>query len=373
MVTTESWLLPERSFHRRNPCPLYFLTPARHRRAVFTKLIQLTGLCLVLCGCATGQRDTAPITPAPYMRVSESPAGIVKLEVAARRFAPRRGDGPALWLTGASHLGEPEYYRALQKHLDGCTRVLFEGVGGDEMARGPRAAAREQAARHSGDPAEGFSLQSGMARALGLAFQLEAIEYDRPNFKNSDLSVDELRDLMARPMTGENAGAGNAASWNFEQLMKLMEGKSVMGGLLQLGLGFLGGQQRLRAMTKFTMIQLLGQLEGDMESLGALPPAMRELMRVLVVERNQKVLADLEREMRGRGRRESISVFYGAGHMKDLEQRLRGDMGYVPKEEIWFTAMSIDTRAAGLSAAEVSMTREMVRKQLRMMQGGDRK
>src|SRR4030095_6611295 len=70
-----------------------------------------------------------PDSPAAYMRVTKSGASTVALEIALRRFIPPDGRGPLIWLAGASHLGESNYYAGLQLFLDAQPLVLFEGIG----------------------------------------------------------------------------------------------------------------------------------------------------------------------------------------------------------------------------------------------------
>ena len=79
-------------------------------------------------------------------------------------------------------------------------------------------------------------------------------------------------------------------------------------------------------------------------------------------------MSDLKEEIRAPFAPRSISVFYGAGHMADLEKRLRSEMGYRPKGEVWLTALSVNTRTTGLSAAELEMMRGLIRWQLEALQ-----
>src|SRR5207247_9152110 len=118
---------------------------------------------------------------ASYTRVVCLDADTVSLQIALRRFTSEKGGGPVIWLAGASHIGESNYFAALQRHLDAQAPVLFEGVG-----------AKSKRVRF--DPEEEASVQNTLATSLGLAFQLSAIHYDRPQFRNSDLSLDQLRD-----------------------------------------------------------------------------------------------------------------------------------------------------------------------------------
>ena len=39
-------------------------------------------------------------------------------------------------------------------------------------------------------------MQSTLAHSLGLVFQLDAIDYDRANFLNSDLSIEQIQGIM---------------------------------------------------------------------------------------------------------------------------------------------------------------------------------
>jgi len=337
------------------------------------------GLVGLLAGGCAARPVVAPAVPAPYVRVSEPSNGVVQLEIAARRFTPRRGAGPTIWLTGASHLGEAAYYRALQQHLDERTLVLFEGVGGSDAKRGP-------ALRRELDPAAGTSpraaanpssLQAQLAKSLGLEFQLEAIDYSHAHFRNSDLTVVELRDLMSRtasPVAGAPVVAAGAApsaqaeaARSFEQLMEVMQGESFLGRLMNVGLRWLGTQPRYQALAKFTLAEMINGVQGDLESVGALPPAMRELLRVLIDERNQRVLADLRRELRRLRPEDSVSIFYGAGHMHDLETRLCKELRYEPRGESWFAVMTVNTAAAGIAPAELAATRELIQQQLQML------
>jgi hypothetical protein len=339
---------------------------------------------MLLGGCATSRSTSTIVTPEPYVRVREPSPGVVQLEIAARRFTPHRGHGPALWLTGASHLGDAAYYRALQQHLDARTLVLFEGVGGADAKRGPALRQeRDSAVTAPHDaPANQSSLQSQLAKSLGLEFQLEAIDYGRAHFRNSDLTVVELRDLMAHappPVAGVPAAAAAAgaatsaraeASRSFEQLMSVMQGESFLGRLMNLGLRWLGTQPRYQALAKFTLVEMINGVQGDFESVGALPPAMRELLRVLIEERNQRVLSDLRRELPRLGPADSVSIFFGAGHMRDLEVRLRRELRYEVRDEVWFPVMTVNASAAGITPAELAATRELIQRQLQTLRTG---
>ena len=60
------------------------------------------------------------------------------LQTLSQEFLPANRRGSRSSGSSASPSGTPEYYGALQKRLDAQTSVLFEGVGGDQLPRGPK-------------------------------------------------------------------------------------------------------------------------------------------------------------------------------------------------------------------------------------------
>ena len=343
-------------------------------------------LLAVLIGqCAFGQTANKPsalvrFAVEPFMRVTNGATGAVELQVAVRKLVPTDGVGPVIWLTGASHIGETNYYAQLQKHLDAQALVLFEGVhagrkgtatntvalektpGNSPPVAKKEAAAPEPAAK----PAGSASLQKDLAESLGLVFQLEAINYTGGNFRNSDLSVAELRELMdkddepAAPDSPKEKRKNEA----FEQLLKAMDGNSMFGTLLKAGFRLVGGNPKLQAMTKLALIEALGGIRGDISRMKSLPEDMQRLMEVLIQTRNDAVLRDLRVELKRAAPPASISIFYGAGHMDDLERRVRREFGYRAESDLWLPAFTVDYAKAGLSVIEATLLRAMVQRQM---------
>jgi hypothetical protein len=335
----------------------------------------LLGLVLCLVGCRTASEHqasrTKPVSPAPYTRVSSPDTNTFSLQIALRQFVPRNGRGPIIWLSGVSHIGESNYYAGLQRHLDAQSVVLFEGVG-----------AHDRKLRF--EPEDQSSIQHTLAQSLGLVFQLRAIDYDRAHFHNSDLTIPQLQRMMmgqenvledqegaaTTEEPGEDDAPGGAQSPELRELMGVMNGSTVLGMLVHLGVKFLGSSPKLQAMTKLVMIETLGRFQGDLAEAKGIPPEMQRLMTVIIRGRNDVVMRDLKKQL-GRGKRgQSISVFYGAGHMADLEKRLVEELRYRRRDEVWATALTVNTRAAGLSAAELKMVQDLVRWQLNALQTG---
>jgi hypothetical protein len=356
-----------------------------------------------------------------YLRIEKPGTGLVQLQVAARKYTPVTGVGPAVWLIAASHLGETNYYQALQKQLATHGLVLFEGVGfktKHELEQGEKESGNTQEhhqdnvteSRPIGDSpikstggknkASGMSsLQANLAKALGLVFQLEAIDYEQPNFQNSDLSIPQIQRLMdglppgsteptpedpaplagadpstktdaSAPASSDGPSAGETpedSNKEFNQLLGIMNGSSFLGSIANIGVRLISSSPQLQAVTKLTLIETLGRLKGDISQMRGVPPGIRKLMEVLISERNKVVIQDLRKELRKPHPPSSIAVFYGAGHMNDLEGRVKRELHYQPGEEVWLTAISLDIKAAGLDPAQVEMIQSMIKLQMDQM------
>ncbi|MCX8157808.1 MAG: hypothetical protein N3J91_15440 [Verrucomicrobiae bacterium] len=329
---------------------------------------------LAAVGCAPRQTARrAPAPPQPYMRVHRAPDSTLALQVAVRELAPPRKTWPALLLVGVTHLGETNYYQALQERLDRCDLVLYEGIGDAPRQASLHPENREQA-----------SLQVRMAHALGLVFQLEAIRYDRPHFKNSDLTSEQFLDVwrgerLKRPSTcvppplplklAAAVDAGDdALSEGMDQLLGIMEGTSFMGVLAHTMVQFIAASPRLQATVKVVLIETMGAIKGDLSESLSVPEEWQAVLQFLIRERNHIVLQDVRRLLAEPRPPRQVAIFYGAGHMHDLEQRLRAELGYRPAREEWLTAFSINPRAAGITELELNWVRSLIEWQIRPRQ-----
>ena len=330
---------------------------------------------LALIGWAWGE-------PAPYLRATDDKDGGRILQVASRTLVSPKEDGPRVTLLGVSHLGDSAYYEKIQKRLDAADLVLFEGVGfGDEGSPKKKEEAESNAVSE---------LQLSLARSMGLVFQMEAIRYDRPHFRNSDISPEALLTrLQGGPLKfpgkgkddsggkGDSRGKGGLAEkdgnpgkvekGNFQsrEFMKALSGNSFVFNFLGKALNFFGKDPKFRAMMKLAIVEMLGAIEGDVTRLAkASGPGMEKFMRVLLEDRNAIVFRDLRKVLKGKNPPDSIVVFYGAAHMPDLENRLVKKLGFQPDEDEWLAAFGVNPKKAGLSAFEVGLVRKMIRMQI---------
>ena len=332
-------------------------------------LILLSAMSLALAGCHTHSPAAVPPAPRPFTRIANPDAQTVQLQIAMRKFVPARRQGPAVWLASVMHVGEPDYYRALQSFLDTQTIVLYEGINAGahphhvHEAKAPATPAPSPAAPPSGANG-GYSMQSTLAKSLGLVFQLEAIDYDRANFLNSDLSIAQIQRIMAgnQPMSAPGQKGGGHSS--FDMLLQIMDGSSFLGSLFKIGLQMIAASPQMQAVAKLTMIEAIGRLKGDMSDVQGLPPDWKQLIQVLIQARNKNLMTDLESELKRIPPSGSVAVFYGAGHMDDLQKRVTSELHYRPAEEIWLTAISVDMRKSGISPSEAQFLRSLIEGQV---------
>lgn len=309
---------------------------------------------------------TTSIAPS-YLRIHETNR-VISLEIALRRFAPPGRESPNIWLVGVTHIGEPQYYTQLQSFLATQSLVLFEGVSPDSAKRGHASPEEQSRLRQAADQ----TLQGSMARSLGLAFQLASIDYSQSNFQHCDLSLPEIQELMRahppKPVPAEKTATkksstkGNA---EFNLLMQAMDNTSWLNQLLRALFGVLESSPRLQALSKLTMIRMMGGVGDELQAAGQASEGMGQLMKVLLEARNEKVLTDLKAAMKTSRNGGGVAVFYGAGHMKDMASRLQSQLKYEMREEKWMQAFTVDLNVEGISGLEERMVDSLVAAQMR--------
>jgi len=142
---------------------------ARYRA---TSLAGLLAACSILAQAQSGQSGSDD-----YIRHARAGDGSpVALEVAIAGFEGRSGE--RVDLVSAVHVADRDYFSLLDRRLADYEVVLYELVGEPGQVEAPRGAA----------PSLVGLLQGGMKNALGLAFQLDVIDYQRDNMVHADLT-----------------------------------------------------------------------------------------------------------------------------------------------------------------------------------------
>jgi hypothetical protein len=231
-----------------------------------------------------------------------------------------RDDGVRVTLVAVVHVGDQQYYERLQEIMDGYDALLYEMIRDPDIQPGARIDTNNPLSQ----------LQMGMKSLLGLAFQLEVIRYDRPHFVHADLDPETFFRLQSE--RGESLLGLMFRAMLEEQRRQAAHPQSALSGF-QLLMALLS-PDRAHSL-KF----LLGQQMDQMESLLAgIDQSQDGHGSVLVSGRNAHAIRVVEKQIL-EGKR-NMGIFYGAGHMPDLAQRLES-MGFNQESERWLVAWDI--------------------------------
>lgn len=225
--------------------------------------------------------------------------------------------GVEVTLFGAVHVGELDYYQKLNEMFRHYDALLYEMVMDPELG--------------IPDPEErGISpvstIQVGMKTSLGLEFQLDEIDYKAPNFVHADMNPQEFFECMEARKEGV-----------FQMLLRSMgsglamqsSGKSSDIDLLAA----LVSPDRTKAMRRAFAGQM-EMMEGQMAALTG-----EDGKSTLITERNAKAFEVLHEQIAAG--KKKIGIFYGAGHLKDMHQRLIGEMGMQLVDTEWLDAWNL--------------------------------
>lgn len=222
-------------------------------------------------------------------------------------------------LIGVVHIGEKEYYEKLNEQFKQYDAVLYELVA-PEGTRVPKGGAKSK------HPVG--QLQQLMKNVLELDFQLDHIDYHQQNFQHADMSPEDFAKSMAdRDESFLELFLKMMAQGMVQQSKK--DGKSTDAELL------LALFDRNRALAlKRVFAEQFEDLDGAMGALSG-PEGS-----TLVTERNKKALEVLEQDIDDGQQR--LAIFYGAGHMPDMAERLEQEFGLKRQgEEHWLTAWNM--------------------------------
>jgi len=233
-------------------------------------------------------------------------------------------DGVAVDLVAAVHIAEPSFFQALENSWDDYDAVLYELVAPKGMLTPTTQGSSQRRLGSTSRPAPMRrslqmnmvgSLQKFMKDQLKLAFQLEAIDYKRPNFVHADLDAETFQkmqsdrgesilSLMLDSMLREMArGPGGATGPSLPELLMAIK-----------------SPDKARQL-KLLMGRQFGHIDEQMAGMEG------EKGSVLLTERNKAALRVLK-ETLDKGNQRNIAIFYGAGHLKGMDKILTQEMGF---------------------------------------------
>ncbi|MEL7338233.1 MAG: hypothetical protein AAFN70_18730, partial [Planctomycetota bacterium] len=235
------------------------------------------------------------------------------MQTAIVRYIGKPGskhEGKIVDLVGVVHIGEGPYYENLKSTLSQYDVVLYELVAPNGTRIRP-----EDLKGNRGILA---SMQTGMKDMLNLEYQLEKIDYMAENFRHADMSPEEFAGDMKKrgdsvwKMFARMMGAGLAS-----QATRASQGSSDADVLMAM----FSTKDRSKKMK-----QIMAQQMKDMDAVTA---GMNDATgtNTIIVSRNAKVMEILTEEL-AKDKKE-LAIFYGAGHLKDMAERLERDWGLV--------------------------------------------
>lgn len=252
----------------------------------------------------------------------------VALETAVTHYVSKPGRDQSIQvdLIGAVHVGEHQYYEQLNELFKTYDVVLYELVAPE----GTRVVSGQQ--RAGGNPVS--FLQNVMKDVLKLEFQLDRIDYTRPNFVHADMSPQEFSQSMKE--RGESFFTMFLRVLADSMAAQAKRGNEHPNAEAELIVALLTKDRSYRL--KRLMAEQFESMEDQMSSLSG-PTGS-----TLITQRNKKAL-DILRDQIEHGRRR-LAIFYGAGHLSDMERRLVSDFGLQKESQRWLVAWSITRESA---------------------------
>lgn len=258
---------------------------------------------------------------AEYVRISKSEDGKPDaMQTAIVRYRGKKGtthEGKVVDLVGVVHIGQGEYYDDLNERLSKYDKVLYELVAPDGTRIRPEDLERRRSLL--------ASMQTGMKDMLNLEYQLEIIDYMADNFRHADMSPDEFAEDLERrgdsvlKMMARMMGAGIASS-------------AKTGGDAGLLLAFFSPNRS--KMMKQTMARQLIDIEAVTAGMDD-----ENGENTLIKGRNAKAFDILKDELEKGSQK--VAVFYGAGHLPDMAERLENEFGMKSRKTTWLDAWDL--------------------------------
>lgn len=222
-------------------------------------------------------------------------------------------------LIGVVHVGEKEYYEKLNELFKQYDALLYE------LVAPPNTKVPKDAKQRTPGSAVGM-MQTGMTDMLDLDYQLHYIDYHQDNFVHADMSPEQFAKKMEE--RGESF---------FQMFMKAMgqsmakQGKSGGSNDMAILSAMFSGNRSLEL--KRVMAEQFEDMETQMSMFEGKDGS------TIITERNKVALQVLAAQIKAG--KKKIGIFYGAGHMADMEKRLLDEFGVERKGDTWLTAWDL--------------------------------
>jgi hypothetical protein len=248
----------------------------------------------------------------------------VSMETSITRYVTENSEGERVTvdLIGVVHIGEEEYYTRLNEIFEQYDALLYELVApeGTVIPKG-------------GGEGGGFSpisaLQQGMQSVLGLEFQLKHIDYTKNNFVHADMTPDEFAESMKKNDESFFKMALKAVGQGMARQSKSATGESTSDVEMLMAM-FSDDRTKIRKVMAEQML--------DMES--GMVIFQGKDGSTIIDHRNEKAFQILTEQIESG--KKHIGVFYGAGHLPDMDERLLKKHGMKRGGQYWLEAWNLN-------------------------------
>lgn len=266
-----------------------------------------------------------------YIQLRKNEAGEpTALQTATVRFVSDRS-GLIVDLIGVVHVGDQKYYEQFNESFKQYDVLLYELVApeGTRVPKGGR-----------GQSANPIAMMHGMAQSiLGLASQLDHVDYTVENFVHADMSPEDMaKAIKDRGETPLSFGLRAFADL-VDQANKRAAEMEASGAEPEQGIDVLSllTDKNAGSKLKVQMAEQFGAMGSPDSALGA------KINQLIVQDRNGAAMKVFQRELAAGHKK--IGIFYGAAHMPDFERRLAEDFGLRRLETTWQTAWDLSVEA----------------------------
>lgn len=251
-----------------------------------------------------------------FFRISQEEGEARALQVAVAEYL--LPGGSTVSLVGAIHVGDASYYDELNELLAHSDYVLYELVGPPGVKPQPLQAG------------SGLlnAVQKGFARMLHASHQLDKIDYSPSSFIHADVSpADIAKEALKRGDSLPLILGKVFLELLLYSRISQSEARSDL-NIPELLTLYLDVSAR-RDVIAQSLVYFSGSL--SLSGLGALEYYLIDL-------RNERVLTVLKNVLRVQPSPRQIAIFYGAGHMPDLESRIIRELGAKLLRVHWLNA-----------------------------------
>jgi hypothetical protein len=271
------------------------------------------------------KKKKRPSPAEDFMRVRKDAKGRpVAMETSITRYELINEEGERITvdLIGVVHIGEKNYYNKLNKRFEQYESLLYELVApeGTVIPKGGR-----KSDGVSMNPVA--ALQKSMQSALGLDFQLDHIDYTKKNFTHADMTPTEFGESMAKNDESVSKYALRAIGQSMA-----MQGAGKGGSNASMLVMLFSRNKEIKMSRMFA--DQMQQMEAGMVMFEGRDGS------TIIDHRNAKCMSILDREIKSG--KKNLAIFYGAGHLPDMERRLMSDFKMKRGGQNWLKAWNLE-------------------------------